>query len=434
MSLLAWLLCLLLPARVMAETDVVDGIWYDFNTSTKTASVVQWSSTEYAGDIVIPSTVAYGSVPYTVASIGSKAFYLCHSLTSVTIPESVTSILDQAFYGCSGLTSLTIPKSVTSIGRLAFNGCRGLTSLTIPKSVTSIGYHAFSGCSGLTSIVVESGNPVYDSRENCNALIETSSKQLLVGCKNTVIPNSVTSIGDQAFYGCSGLTSITIPEGVTSIGFYAFYGCSHLATVNLSRSVTSIGWYAFYACPITSITIPERVTEIAYGSFWDCKSLTSVTLPSSVASIGDMAFNGCSALTSVIIENPTPVSITSDVFTNRANATLYVPAGSKAAYEAADYWKEFKAIVEMAPLETFAVMLDGVEQTLEGKWVVSDDTDFIVSSSVYYRVTGRKARSMGDVNSDGKITIADVTALVNVILGHGSVGPAVIYEVERAEE
>ena len=378
MSLLAWLLCLLLPARVMAETDVVDGIWYDFNTSTKTASVVQWSSTEYAGDIVIPSTVAYGSVPYTVASIGSKAFYLCHSLTSVTIPESVTSILDQAFYGCSGLTSLTIPKSVTSIGRLAFNGCRGLTSLTIPKSVTSIGYHAFSGC--------------------------------------------------------SGLTSITIPEGVTSIGFYAFYGCSHLATVNLSRSVTSIGWYAFYACPITSITIPERVTEIAYGSFWDCKSLTSVTLPSSVASIGDMAFNGCSALTSVIIENPTPVSITSDVFTNRANATLYVPAGSKAAYEAADYWKEFKAIVEMAPLETFAVMLDGVEQTLEGKWVVSDDTDFIVSSSVYYRVTGRKARSMGDVNSDGKITIADVTALVNVILGHGSVGPAVIYEVERAEE
>lgn len=144
-----------------------------------------------------------------------------------------------------------------------------------------------------------------------------------------------------------------------------------------------------------------------------------------------MAFNGCSALTSVIIENPTPVSITSDVFTNRANATLYVPAGSKAAYEAADYWKEFKAIVEMAPLETFAVMLDGVEQTLEGKWVVSDDTDFIVSSSVYYRVTGRKARSMGDVNSDGKITIADVTALVNVILGHGSVGPAVIYDVER---
>ena len=160
-----------------------------------------------------------------VKSIGSSAFSNCSGLTSITIPNSVTSIGSSAFSGCSGLTSITIPNSVTSIGSYAFSGCSGLTSITIPNSVTSIGNYAFRSCSGLISIKVEDGNPKYDSRNNCNAIIQKSNNSLIVGCKNTVIPNSVTNIGEYAFSECYGLTSITIPNSVTSIGSFAFSWC-----------------------------------------------------------------------------------------------------------------------------------------------------------------------------------------------------------------
>ena len=178
-----------------------------------------WSS--YANEI---QTIEIGS---GVTSIGDYAFYNCSNLASVTIPNRVTSIGDSAFSDCIRLTSITIPNSVESIGVLAFCSCSSLTSVTIPSSVTSIGYGAFDGCSVLTSIKVESGNEKYDSRNNCNAIIETSSNTLIVGCKNTIIPSSVTSI-DGAFRCCSGLTSIIIPSSVTSIGEGAFQGCSDL--------------------------------------------------------------------------------------------------------------------------------------------------------------------------------------------------------------
>ena len=263
-------------------------------------------------EVVIPEKVYVGSTELTVTSIGAGAFS-----------------------GCSNLTSVTIPEGVINIGGGAFSGCSGLTSVTIPEGVTSIGDYAFRGCSGLTSISVESGNPVYDSRNNCNALIETATNTLIAGCNNTIIPKGVTSIGNNAFLGCSGLTSVTIPEGVINIYGGAFAGCSNLS----------------------SVTIPEGVINIGAGAFVGCSNLTSVTIPEGVTSIGNYAFydSGLATVTSLIKD---PFEIDSSVFSNWdtsigeeiTSATLYVPAGTKEKYEATSGWNVFKNIVEMGLL------------------------------------------------------------------------------------
>ena len=269
-------------------------------------------------------------IPNNVESIGDYAFYNCTSLTSVTIPNSVTSIGNDAFYGCSSLTSVTIPNSVTSIGNNAFYGCLSLTSVTIPDSVTSIGYSALSSCTSLTSIEVSYDNENYSSVDGVlfdkdktkliqypagsnrtiysipNSVISIGS-DAFVGCTSltsVTIPNSVTSIGGSAFSGCTNLTSITIPDSVTSIGSYAFEDCTSLTSVTIGNSVTSIGGSAFSGCTsLTSITIPDSVTSIGDYAFYECTSLKSVTIPDSVTSIGDYAFYECTSLKSVTIPN-----------------------------------------------------------------------------------------------------------------------------------
>lgn len=183
----------------------------------------------YTFDTIGEHIVKYTLVDTT--SIDSYSFSHCTDITSVTIPNSVTDIENGAFQYLSGLTSIIIPDSVTSISGNAFYECTSLTSVTIPDSVTSIGTSAFGGCSSLTSIVVDSGNTIYDSRNNCNAIIETATNTLIAGCNNTIIPNSVTTIGSYAFRNCSSLTSVTIPNSVTTIDTYPFNGCSGLTSI-----------------------------------------------------------------------------------------------------------------------------------------------------------------------------------------------------------
>ncbi len=356
--------------EVFTEGQISDsqGVIYQAYYDDEPACRVIGHEATYSSTIIIPEF--YGGS--RVTSIDERAFQNCSDLTSVTIRENVMSIGGFAFYGCSGMTSVTIPSSVTSIGENAFFGCSGLTSVAISEGVTSIGNGAFKGCSSLIFIIVEEGNMVYDSRDNCNAIIRTSDNILITGCKNTVIPSSVTSIDREAFYKCSSLTSVTIPSSVTSIGGYAFYGCSGLTSVTIPSSVTSIGSDAFGGCSgLTSVTIPSSVTSIGGYTFYGCSSLTSVTIPSSVTSIGTAAFSGCrgltsvtipssvtsidsyvfrscSSLTSLIVGWETPIEINDHVFNNSNynNATLYVPKGTKAAYEAAAVWQDFGVIFE----------------------------------------------------------------------------------------
>ena len=309
-------------------------------------------------------------IPNTVTAINSNAFYGGSGFTSVTIPNSVSSIGEFAFSGCCGLISVTIPNSVSSIRYRAFYGCSGLTSISISNSVTFIGNGAFSGCSGLTSIDVKSGNPKYDSRDYCNAIIETESNTLIAGCQNTVILNSVTSIDSYAFYNCSGLTSVNIPNSVTSIGNSAFFGCSGLTSVNIPNSVTSIGYSAFGGCyELTSVNIPNTVTYIGSRAFQDCSGLTSVNIPNSVTSIGDYAFYNCSELTNVTCLAATPPSISSSTFSNYSNVTLSVPHNCKSIYQSTEYWKRFSRIVELP----FDFEINGVY------YIITDNNSVAVS-------------------------------------------------------
>ena len=336
----------------------------------------------------------------SLTSIGYEAFFDCYNLTSITLPSSLTSIGNYAFYYCNNLTSIELPSFVTSIGYDAFYYCYNLTSIALPSSVNYLGTNAFAGCSGLEQITVDSDNPYFDSRENCNAIINTSTNALVTGCKNTVIPSSVTSIGDYAFYNCYDLTSIELPDSITSIGYGAFsycsgltsielpdsltsidgevfYYCYNLTSIELPSSITSIGYRAFSYCSgLTSIELPDSLTSIEGEVFYYCYNLTSIELPSSLTSIGDWAFGDCTGLASITSFAETPPYSYDYSFENvSTNIPIYVPCGVSEDYQYASGWSIFANFYEMCPSNHWTaesyqnsmfmigkVMIDGVEQ------------------------------------------------------------------------
>ena len=450
-------------------------------------------------------------IPNTVTRIGDYMFHNFLNLTAVVIPSSVTSIGKRAFFGCEGLTEINIPNSVTSIGDYAFDGCIGLTSIVIPNSVTSIGERAFEWCSSIESIIVEDGNPVYDSRDNCNAIIKTESNVLMSGCKNTVIPTSVNTIGEAAFCG-SGLTSIAIPNSITTIGNEAFWSCADLTNVDISSSVTTIGNGAFSCCEsltdiniatgnpvfdsrdncnaiietasntlifgckntvipntvttignnafdrcftLTSISIPNSVvtigdeafflcyglTDVDFGdgvttigayAFAVCESLENINIPNSVTSIGQYAFWQCNGLKSATIPNSVNVTepYTADLWFVECSGLTKVTIGSGIAYMGAMFLK-CPNITSVTCLATTPPRLDRFTQYVDGVRVnVYNFDDVVFNQATLYVPAGsleayqttsdwsffQDIRPLGDADADGVVGVGDVTRLIDYLL------------------
>ncbi len=265
------------------------------------------------GEIVIPKNIVKGNSVVVVTALADHVFDVaekhCAGITSVTVPESVTSIGSGAFFHCDQLVSVNIPAQVTEIKNMTFSYCTSLTSIDLPKGVTKIGSSAFSKCSSL---------------------------------KNIHIPEGVTSIGNNAFGDCSALKSVNLPENLATAGDKVFMNCTSLKSIMLPKGVTEIGDHMFDGCSsLASVIIPSSVTKIGHWAFYNCENLASVTIPESVASIGSEAFNGCSNLTVVNCSIRDIVSINSLTFSNRANATLYVYEDVVEDYRSAQYWQDF---------------------------------------------------------------------------------------------
>ena len=458
-KLLLFIFTLLLPlvASADAYNVKIDGICYNLYDKNKTAEVTYSTDSKYSGDVVIPATVTYNDNQYRVTSIGQYAFRDCSGLTSITIPNSVTNIGYLAFYGCTGLTSVTIPNSVTSIGNNAFYYCTGLTSITIPNSVTSIGDEAFYECDGVTSITIP----------NSVTSIGYGAFYGCTGLTSITIPNSVTSIGDEAFYRCvvtkenfnnqsnippSGLIvcdvrtesgfcikdnalvkylgkerTITIPNSVTSIGDEAFYRCSKLTSITIPNRVTTIVKSAFEWSGLTSITIPNSVTNIGDYAFSYCTGLTSITIPNSVTTIGSNAFDDCKNLKTVYCYATKLPETSEDAFgsyydnqhynrnfdINYATATLYVPASAINEYKATAPWSWFGTIL---PIEDATTQIDATSTNDYN--IVANGSNIIVKSDA----DGEKV-SIYTINGQliGTTAIRNGSALINTNLKSGSV-------------
>ena len=398
-----------------------------------------------------------------IEHIGKYAFYGFYVAEKVTLPTTLRTIGENAFSG-NALSSITIPENVTSIGENAFYNGSSLRSATIPNSVTTIGEEALARCSSLESIKVESGNTIYDSRDNCNAIIETATSKLIAGCKKTVIPNSVTTIGENAFSQCDSLESIIIPNSITTIGYGAFWWCSSLKSVTIPNSVTTIENIAFAGCSsLESVTIPNNVTNIGGQAFDGCTSLESITIPNSVKTIGNGAFQYCSNLASIKVESG------NTIYDSRDNcnaiietATSKLIAGCKKTvipnsvttieYGAFTGCTSLESITipnSITTIENFAfawcTSLENIVSHIPAENLFTIDSNVFIlvdknnctlyvpagAKEIYATTNGWKdftniveieaetpeeGAIRGDVNNDGIVDVADITEIVDIIL------------------
>jgi len=394
-------------------------------------------------------------IPDGYETIGKRAFYECYSLRSVKLPNSITSIGDDAFESCSVLDTISIPSKIRSIGYSAFWGTK-ITEVKIPATTTYIGRNAFAYCEALKSITVDANNSAYDSRNNCNALIEKATNTLMRGCGTTIIPNTVQIIGQYAFAGCLNLSDASIPNSVTTIEDNAFSNCRALTSVVIPSSVTKLYQQSFSECSslksirvdennrtydsrnncnavietatktlligCQSTIIPKGITSIADRSFMNCEKLDSVKIPYGVTYIGNGAFRNCSGLVYVEIPNSvqtlsygafeycyniqTVVSKIKDpesmnmewAFSGSyGSATLFVPKGTKQAYQNKYGWSNFYYIEEME-----GAVLAAPTLTYDGRAVTATAPETDVD--MYY--------STDDFNTvnyyEGPITVSDL--------------------------
>ena len=317
--------------------DVSNGFTYEINSDNKSYSVTGLREENGGDRLVIPSE--YKGKPVT--KIAAEAFSDCSHLTTVVIHSGITDVGASAFSDCDGLTGVYV-NDLASWNNIVFHGSFSnpldyakklyvnnelLTNLTIPADLTKINWFNFLGCDDLTGITVDPNNEVYKSDGNC--LIDRESNMLLLGCKNSVIPDYVESIGSSAFEGCKDLTEVDIPDGVKSIGFYSFYNCSNLKSVNIPDSVSNISDGAFKNCAsLTEISLPSGISSIGRETFSRCSSLTSVEIPYGVTDIGDAAFLFCKSLTSVYIPS-TVRNIGSLAFIDCRILTIYCEHSSE---------------------------------------------------------------------------------------------------------
>ena len=368
--LMGLVLALVCVQGAVAHDFEADGICYNINSDGNTVTVTYYGSSfiesmfYYSGNVNIPSIVQHGGKWYNVTTIGNDAFQMCNMVTGISLPSSIITIGNNAFKGC------------------------GITSFNLPASVTSLGNDILNGCKSLESITVDNQNTVFDSRFNCNAIVETSTNKLIAGCRNSTIPDNVTEIGRYAFIG-QNVEYIEIPNSVLIIGESAFSGCQML----------------------DSICIPDATTFIGTSAFYYCQAMKKLTIGKSVNHIGDGAFSYCSGLQTVYarMPNPNQVDCASNCFaySSISNVTLYAPYGSRHLYKAIDPWRNFSPILQYADVPG--------DVNNDGHTTASDVTeiyDFLIIGGNfihYYRM---------DVDGDEHITGADITAIYDILLGN----------------
>ena len=323
--------------------------------------------------------------PESCTTIGDYAFAGC-AIETLALPATMTSIGEGAFIGCSSLSSLDI--NVPAIGARAFEECTLMQTLRIGKDVASIGERAFVRCSGLTSITVDAANTAYDSRNDSNVLVDHLTNTIIAGCNNSVIPETVTAIGDYAFSYCT-FDTFSVPVNVTAIGANAFRDCYNLKSLTIPEGIARIEDGTLYGCySLTSFTIPESVTFIGTEAFYACSSLTNITLPEKVEGYGERAFESA-GIVSITNRRATAVESDEDMFgySTYTDATLTVPFGSRFSYYTTMPWSKFTKVKEGLGNVTLLAPVFSVEGGTYNENVELTITNPNEGGTIYYYTT-----------------------------------------------